>query len=204
MRLSRVCRSPFPDPVSAQVSLDRVKQETLKLIHCSSHANVHSSSRPHYCPVKHCSRSEGGRGFKRKNEMIRHGLVHQSPGYICPFCPEREHRYPRPDNLQRYTSQKASSFFFEPPNLLKDTSEYTMWTKTRTTLCCARFSHRELMVATGADEGEQTPEHIAMAPSAFFGNCFYVIVSFAARSWQSPMGAARRVTPTHDSVVAIF
>jgi hypothetical protein len=34
--------------------------------------------------------------------MIRHGLVHNSPGYICPFCPEREHRYPRPDNLQRY------------------------------------------------------------------------------------------------------
>ena len=34
--------------------------------------------------------------------MIRHGLVHESPGYICPFCPEREHRYPRPDNLQRY------------------------------------------------------------------------------------------------------
>jgi hypothetical protein len=34
--------------------------------------------------------------------MIRHGLVHDSPGYVCPFCPEREHKYPRPDNLQRY------------------------------------------------------------------------------------------------------
>ena len=67
----------------------------------SSHANVHSQNRPHYCPVKTCSRSEGGKGFKRKNEMIRHGLVHQSPGYVCPFCPEREHKYPRPDNLQR-------------------------------------------------------------------------------------------------------
>ena len=34
--------------------------------------------------------------------MIRHELVHQlSPGYICPFCPEREHKYPRPDNLER-------------------------------------------------------------------------------------------------------
>ncbi|KAH0331897.1 hypothetical protein KCU74_g4330, partial [Aureobasidium melanogenum] len=68
----------------------------------NSHANVHSSSRPHYCPVKGCSRSEGGKGFKRKNEMIRHGLVHDSPGYVCPFCPLREHRYPRPDNLQRH------------------------------------------------------------------------------------------------------
>ncbi|KAI7108864.1 hypothetical protein KC352_g36541 [Hortaea werneckii] len=34
--------------------------------------------------------------------MIRHGLVHSSPGYICPFCPERDHKYPRPDNLQRH------------------------------------------------------------------------------------------------------
>lgn len=67
----------------------------------NSHANVHSSVRPHYCPVQGCSRSEGGKGFKRKNEMIRHGLVHDSPGYICPFCPDRDHRYPRPDNLQR-------------------------------------------------------------------------------------------------------
>ncbi|KAI1106860.1 hypothetical protein F4804DRAFT_270620 [Jackrogersella minutella] len=68
----------------------------------NSHANVHSSARPHYCSVKGCPRSEGGKGFKRKNEMIRHGLVHDSPGYVCPFCPDREHKYPRPDNLQRH------------------------------------------------------------------------------------------------------
>ncbi|PSR74701.1 hypothetical protein BD289DRAFT_211985 [Coniella lustricola] len=68
----------------------------------NSHANVHSQARPHYCPVAGCTRSEGGKGFKRKNEMIRHGLVHQSPGYVCPFCPDREHKYPRPDNLQRH------------------------------------------------------------------------------------------------------
>lgn len=70
----------------------------------SSHKNVHTNLRPHYCPVKECPRSEGGKGFKRKNEMIRHGLVHESPGYVCPFCPDREHRYPRPDNLQRYAA----------------------------------------------------------------------------------------------------
>ncbi|KAF2399472.1 hypothetical protein EJ06DRAFT_478209 [Trichodelitschia bisporula] len=68
----------------------------------NSHANVHSQIRPHYCPQPGCPRGEGGRGFKRKNEMIRHGLVHDSPGYVCPFCPDREHRYPRPDNLQRH------------------------------------------------------------------------------------------------------
>ncbi|KAK3375819.1 hypothetical protein B0T24DRAFT_488979, partial [Lasiosphaeria ovina] len=68
----------------------------------NSHANVHSSARPHYCPVHGCARSEAGKGFKRKNEMIRHGLVHDSPGYVCPFCPDREHKYPRPENLQRH------------------------------------------------------------------------------------------------------
>ncbi|KAI3572354.1 hypothetical protein IWW34DRAFT_892789 [Fusarium oxysporum f. sp. albedinis] len=68
----------------------------------NSHMNVHSSVRRHYCPVKGCERSEGGKGFKRKNEMIRHGLVHDSPGYVCPFCPDREHKYPRPDTLQRH------------------------------------------------------------------------------------------------------
>ncbi|TPX08263.1 uncharacterized protein E0L32_001841 [Thyridium curvatum] len=47
----------------------------------NSHANLHSTNRPHYCPVQGCPRSEGGKGFKRKNEMIRHGLIHESPGY---------------------------------------------------------------------------------------------------------------------------
>jgi hypothetical protein len=70
----------------------------------NSHINVHSSARPHYCPVPGCPRAEGGKGFKRKNEAIRHGLVHEQPGYTCPFCPDRVHKYPRPDNLQRYCS----------------------------------------------------------------------------------------------------
>lgn len=57
--------------------------------------------------VEGCPRSDGGtdgnggKGFKRKNEMVRHGLVHNSPGFRCPFCPERERKYPRPDNLLR-------------------------------------------------------------------------------------------------------
>lgn len=68
----------------------------------NSHANVHSQDRPHFCPVEGCPRGVGGKGFKRKNEMMRHGLVHNSPGYVCPFCPDQQHRYPRPDNLQRH------------------------------------------------------------------------------------------------------
>ncbi|KAL4898177.1 hypothetical protein BDV59DRAFT_986 [Aspergillus ambiguus] len=68
----------------------------------NSHAKVHSQDRPHFCPVEGCPRGLGGKGFKRKNEMIRHGLVHNSPGYMCPFCPDQQHKYPRPDNLQRH------------------------------------------------------------------------------------------------------
>lgn len=83
----------------------------------NSHANVHSSSRPHYCMVKGCARSEGGKGFKRKNEMIRHGLVHDSPGYVCPFCPDREHKYPRPDNLQRHVRVHHVDKDKDDPNL---------------------------------------------------------------------------------------
>jgi hypothetical protein len=92
----------------------------------NSHMNVHSNTRTHFCPVKGCPRGPGGQGFKRKNEMIRwvndrkiqilknsilipflcrHGLVHTSPGYICPFCPDQQHKYPRPDNLQRHVRQ---------------------------------------------------------------------------------------------------
>ena len=56
-----------------------------------SYQNVHQSHRPFYCPV---------------NEMIRHGLVHESPGYICPYCVE--HKYPRPDNLQRSVTYPSS------------------------------------------------------------------------------------------------
>lgn len=38
----------------------------------NSHMNVHSDTRPHFCPVKNCARGPGGQGFKRKNEMIRY------------------------------------------------------------------------------------------------------------------------------------
>jgi hypothetical protein len=55
-----------------------------------------------FCPVQGCPRSKGGQGFKTKGELIRHGITHQTPGYMCPFCPDRDHKYPRPDNLKRY------------------------------------------------------------------------------------------------------
>lgn len=73
-----------------------------------SHAKVH---RFYYCPVPGCSRSKGGKSFKWKDEMIRHGLVHDSPGYVCPFCPDRDHKYPRPDNLRRYALRQESHHY---------------------------------------------------------------------------------------------
>lgn len=98
----------------------------------SSHANVHSQDRPHFCPVEGCPRSIGGKGFKRKNEMMRHGLVHNSPGYVCPFCPDQQHRYPRPDNLQRFVSPSISNLT-SANSPLTDMSVYTMLTKVKTT-----------------------------------------------------------------------
>lgn len=67
----------------------------------NSHSSVHSSNRPHYCEAESCPHSAGGKSSKRKKEMIRYRLVHDSPGYVCPLCPDKEHKYPRPDNLQR-------------------------------------------------------------------------------------------------------
>ena len=75
-----------------------------KLTHGSAHVTVHSQltqSFLYYCPVKNCRRAKGGKGFKRWYEMIWHGLEHKRSGYVCPFCPQREHKYLLPDKLQR-------------------------------------------------------------------------------------------------------
>ena len=76
---------------------------------------MHSLDRPHFCPVDGCPRASVG--FKRKNEMKRHGLVHASPGYECPFCQDRAHRYPRPDNLQRHVRVHHSEVRAGDPRL---------------------------------------------------------------------------------------
>jgi hypothetical protein len=70
---------------------------------------VHNSSRPHDGPHIGYPRGEGGKGFKTKNDMaIRHGLIRDSQGYHCPFCPYPAPRCPRPDNLQRYALSHPS------------------------------------------------------------------------------------------------
>lgn len=66
----------------------------------TSHKNIHSAERPYYCPRRGCSRNADGKGFKRKNEMIRHELGHEPQEYACPYCHVKR-VYPRPDNLQR-------------------------------------------------------------------------------------------------------
>ena len=86
----------------------------------NSHRNVHSSDRPYHCQRDDCPRSKTGKGFKRKNEMLRHMLIHESPGYVCPFCsPEKEHRYPRPNNLQRHVKMHHEDKAEDDPKLLE-------------------------------------------------------------------------------------
>ncbi|OCL08506.1 hypothetical protein AOQ84DRAFT_39099 [Glonium stellatum] len=68
----------------------------------NSHANVHSQSQTHYCPVTACPRAESGKGFKQKNELMRHVLDHRSLGYWCPFRPDRGHKFLRTDYLMRH------------------------------------------------------------------------------------------------------
>lgn len=48
--------------------------------------------------------SEATKDSNRENNMMNHRMVHESPGYLCPFCPDREHKCPRPHNLQQYVS----------------------------------------------------------------------------------------------------
>jgi hypothetical protein len=147
----------FPDcnaaPFQTQYLLKYVSQTYIKIYvtrtdYSSSHANVHSQERPHYCPVQDCPRGIGGKGFKRKNEMIRHGLVHDSPGYVCPFCTDQQHKYPRPDNLQRYCLCLLCSLYSRLTS--PDMSKRTTSTEARTTRSCVMCFHKGLKAAGAA------------------------------------------------------
>ncbi|KAK5374194.1 hypothetical protein LTS03_006350, partial [Exophiala xenobiotica] len=48
-----------------------------------------------------------------------HGLVHESPGYTCPFCVDQTHKYPRPDNLQRHVRAHHTDRGRDDPRLLQ-------------------------------------------------------------------------------------
>ena len=56
----------------------------------------------HSIATKACHRSDAGKPSGRKYQLIHRGLFHNHLGYVCPFCPDREHKYPRPHDLQRY------------------------------------------------------------------------------------------------------
>jgi hypothetical protein len=87
--------------------------------------------------------------------MIRHGLVHSSPGYICPFCPDREHRYPRPDNLQRWAQFPGRSCALADHNTI-DMSAFITRIRIRTTRRFAWFSRRDWKVmGSSGDEGHR-------------------------------------------------
>ncbi|CAH0027648.1 unnamed protein product [Clonostachys rhizophaga] len=104
--VQRLCCTTISNSISLKCTTLATKKQFLR----HRHAVVHSSSRPHYCPHIGCPRGKGGKGFKQKNEMIRHGLIHDSPGYQCPFCPDPAPQYPRPDNLQSYEKSCRKDF----------------------------------------------------------------------------------------------
>ncbi|RJE19549.1 hypothetical protein PHISCL_08120 [Aspergillus sclerotialis] len=97
----------------------------------SSHANVHSQDRPHFCPVEGCARGVGGKGFKRKNEMLRHALVHNTPGYVCPLCPEQERKFRRPDNLELHVRVHHADKSKDDPALRAVLTQGSEWKRGR-------------------------------------------------------------------------
>lgn len=93
--------------------------------------------------------------------MIRHGLVHKSPGYMCPFCPEREHKYPRPDNLQRYAHPLSDSAAMTDKSVA-DTFACTTRIKTRTIFSSERFWNSGLMGRARHGGAERIPQVVSL------------------------------------------
>ncbi|KAF7503396.1 hypothetical protein GJ744_003918 [Endocarpon pusillum] len=128
--------------------------QTQYLLNChvnAQHTN-RSLSRPHLCPLKSCPRSVSGRGFKRMDALVQHRLIHNSPGYICPFCTDQEHRYPRPDNLQRHVRVHHPDKARDDPRLRTVLSQKTTGNTRRKRMAGVPPSHMEQTEATkGAD-----------------------------------------------------
>ncbi|KAH6889367.1 hypothetical protein B0T10DRAFT_487861 [Thelonectria olida] len=67
-----------------------------------SHAIVDQTNLPYSCSVIGCVRWEQGNGFRTKNELILHGLFHDSRGLRCPFCPNQGLEHSTPDEFIRH------------------------------------------------------------------------------------------------------
>lgn len=59
--------------------------------------------------VYKCEVSGCGKSFKNKSTWTRHGLLHGSSVYGCPFCTDESYKYTRPDYLQRYGCYSSGS-----------------------------------------------------------------------------------------------
>ncbi|KAL9088837.1 MAG: hypothetical protein Q9159_002873 [Coniocarpon cinnabarinum] len=58
----------------------------------NEHQKSHYSDRPHLCPRKECPRSQTGREFKSREDVLQHVDAHD--GFVCPFCrTEKGYRY---------------------------------------------------------------------------------------------------------------
>ncbi|KAI1170120.1 hypothetical protein F4777DRAFT_595490 [Nemania sp. FL0916] len=70
----------------------------------NAHATVHSSERPHFCPVRGCPRDrKGDKGFKQRSGVVRHyEFYHVLLKYACPFCSSSKRGYTRRDHLKHH------------------------------------------------------------------------------------------------------
>lgn len=73
-------------------------------IDLESHEETHTFERQHQCPFPGCLRGMKGKGFRSKGAMLLHRLLHDYPGYQCPFCfsgAQGKHRFARSGHLKR-------------------------------------------------------------------------------------------------------
>ncbi|KAE8379818.1 hypothetical protein BDV26DRAFT_155374 [Aspergillus bertholletiae] len=85
--------------------------------------NVHSHDSFYFCPIDECPRGKGGEGFKSKNQMIRHSLVHNVPGYTCPFCPVSKKKYSHAIHLRQHVRDHHPDKGEDDPTLLQSLSQ---------------------------------------------------------------------------------
>jgi hypothetical protein len=104
---------------------------------------------------------------------------------VCPFCPDREHKYPRPDNLQRYSpifdacfcdySYCIKRFSRNKANeIFSGMLEFTMWTKIKMIPNSEMSSHRDQKdQVEGEGEEEELGDLYRTCYRCMFFNALY-------------------------------
>ena len=117
----------------------------------NSHMNVHSDRRPYYCPIEGCDRGLEGRGFKRKNEMIRY--VSFQPIAWCPTLTVPDTILFIPHQATCVPSALTNSTNIRDQTTSNVMCESTILTKVQTIPSC-EISLRDGLKVVAADGGE--------------------------------------------------